>query len=154
MKKYLLLLFSLILVVACTTSQDLTKKVYVEGYIFTSYTRDGFMFTPEKYNGKYESIGLLSMEIYPQIYKSPEVKSLGNQYGVTGSDDYDNLPRWSYRPIDPKEVLDSLYNLSKKLGANAVVSLSITSVSEYRKGFTNKIPGVRVSGFAIKRLEE
>ena len=134
---------------SCSVQKDLDKKVYYYGYIFTEYSDKGFLFTPAHYSGEYRSIGILVVEIYPPIRN--ENYSSNNQYGV---ESHDYSPSWVYSSVQPKEVLDSLYNVSKMYGADAVIDLEITSVSAYRTGFINPIPGIKASGFAIKRIQE
>ena len=136
--------FLLFILFSCSAEKDLAKKVYVYGYNFSDYTAKGFLFTPEQYLGEYESIGILQIEIYPEIAKS---KEKSNQYGTSSY----NEPEWTYTPVQTKEVLDSLYNIGKRMGADAVVRLEINDVAKERSGFMTPIPGKRASGFAIKR---
>ena len=125
---------------------DRLKRVYVYGYDFTKYTAVGFLFTPEKYLGEYESIGMLVVEIYPEIKKE---KKTSMQYGTS---DYDKPQGWHYYPISTGEALDSLYSIATKMGADAVVNLVIEDAEE-KWGVLNDstIPGKKVSGFAVKR---
>lgn len=145
-----LFIISVILFYSCNPviEKDLSKKVYTYGYYFRDYSVKGFLFSPDNYYGKYESIALLVVEIYPQIFKSGG--NGGNNYGT---DSYGVPAEWRYLKVSPREVLDSLYNLAKGYGADAVVKLEINSVTELREGFLSPIPGVSASGFAIKRLE-
>ncbi|MEO8398822.1 MAG: hypothetical protein ABI550_03295 [Ignavibacteriaceae bacterium] len=132
---------------SCTAEKDLGKKVYVYGYNFTKYTKQGFLFTPEPYPGDYESVGILEVEIYPEIKKAKEEGS--NQYGTSN---YGESAEWLYISIQTNEVLDSLFHLAKGMGADAVVRLDIEDVTQERSGFPlTLIPGKRASGFAIKR---
>ena len=149
MKKLLLLFSLLIFAVACSTVRDINKKVYVSGFIFTKYTAKGFLFTPEKYAGKYNSVGIISIEIFPQIHEN-EFSSLNNQYGTTQQG---STPKFSYKRVDPGEALDSMYNYCKRLGADAVINLEINQTYDVRTGISGQIPGLKISGFAIKRLD-
>lgn len=138
---FLIVLALSIYFISCSAEKDLEKKVYVYGYNFSEYTKQGFLFTPEQYIGEYESIGILEVEIYPEIKEGKEKGS--NQYGGT--------TKWLYNYIQTKEVLDSLFNIGRRMGADAVVRLEISDVAQDRSGFINLIPGKRASGFAIKR---
>lgn len=152
MKKILLLFSLLIFTVACVSTKDMNKQVYIYGLNLTVYTQKGFMFTPEKYTGKYESIGILTVEIYPKIKPREDYSMKDIPFGVRADND-DQVPHWFYEPVTYKEVLDSLYNLSSSLGANAVINLNIYPKFQYRQGFQDEVIGVKVSGFAIKRLD-
>ncbi len=142
---FLIALALTIYFIGCSAEKDLGKKVYVYGYNFSDYTKQGFLFTPEQYLGEYESIGILEVEIYPEI--NPQGKRV-NQYGA---ENYGEIPKWVYYPVQTKEVLDSLFNIGRRMGADAVVRLEITDVAQERTRFLYPIPGKRASGFAIKR---
>lgn len=140
----LFILFTL-LFLGCSREIDLVKKIYIYGYNFTNYTSQGFLFTPEPYMGEYESIAILEIEIYPEIEMR---KERGSQYGASNYDE----PNWTFKPIQTKEVLDSLFYIARRMGADAIVRLSIHDVSQERQGFPLRlIPGKKAYGFAIKR---
>ena len=61
------------------------------------------------------------------------------------------VAEWVYYPVQTKEVLDNLFNIGKRMGADAVVRLEIKDVEQERTGFMTLIPGKKASGFAIKR---
>lgn len=150
MKHFLYLMMFVIvslLFFSCSAEKDLSKHVFSYGYDFTKYSKVGFLFTPEKYTEKYESVGLLVVEIYPEIY----LRDKKNQYGI---DEPGSGTLWTYNPVKTEEVLDSLFNISKTMGANSVINLEIVSVSEFRSGFNKPVPGIKASGFAIKRSQE
>jgi len=144
MKFSISIFIPLYLLISCSPS-TFEKQVITYVYDFTKYTNKGFLFTPDPYSGEYLSIGLLEVEIYPQTEKvQSKVKS--NQYGTK---DYGEASKWVYYPINTEEVLDSLYNLATKMGANAIVRLKIEDfIVSY--GIINSY-GKRASGFAIKR---
>ena len=138
------MLISISLLFNCTASKY-EKRVVVYTYDFTKYTNKGFLFTPETYPYDYESIGVIEIEIYPETEKVPK-KNITNQYGT---EDYDKSTKWIYYSISPEEVLDSLYNLSISMGANAFVRLQI---EDFQVSYgTVYSYGKRASGFAIKR---
>jgi len=144
--QFLIVLFLSVYFISCSAEKDLAKKIYVYGYDFTEYTKKGFLFTPEQYLGEYESIGILEVEIYPDIKEGKKQGS--NQYGTSN---YGENTEWLYNLVQTKEVLDSLYSIGKRMGADAVVRLEITDAARERSGFMYPIPGKRASGFAIKR---
>ena len=56
---------------ACSYGSEVHKMVLVSGYDFTSYTEKGFLFTPEQYLGDYDAVGLLNLEVIPEVRKLP-----------------------------------------------------------------------------------
>lgn len=145
MNKYIIpfTLFTLIYLCACSTVSKIEKQVIVTGYDFTSYTNEGFLFTPENYVGNYESIGILSVEILPELRKTGRGKA--GQF-------YTPNMLWQYIPVRTSEVLDSLYKKAINMGADAIINLVIKRTELTYKNVT--APGVEASGFAIKRIEE
>ena len=148
MKKYLLLfgLTILFLSEACSYGTEVKKMVLVSGYDFTDYTERDFLFTPEQYLGDYDAVGLLNLEIIPELRKLPFGTRATEQGWVTiiGATRY-----WQVKEIAPEEVLDSLYKRAIRLGADAVVRFSLNSTSHYNGDVT--FFGLEASGFAIKR---
>ena len=142
-----IIFITLLFIYGCMEGYDLNKTVSVYGYDFTKYSAKGFLFTPEPYNGEYKSIGLIEVTIYPPVsrMKIPEPKSFDtwhNQNYKQGE--------WYIGSISANEVLDSLYNYTKNMGADAVVNLQITDAEPKTNGVVY-ITGVKASGFAIKR---
>ena len=145
MNKYLILFAFIFLIFSysCSTISIIEKQVLVTGYDFRKYTNEGFLFTPESYSGDYESIGILSVEILPELRRS-KGGSVGQFYTP------DML--WRYTPVYASEVLDSLYKTAKSMGADAVINLVIMRTQLTYKNVS--APGVEATGFAIKRIEE
>lgn len=137
----ILLLF---LLLSCSTTTQTSKQVFTYVYDFRKYTDEGFLFTTEKYLGDYESIGLLSIEIIPELKKKDGYFAPGQTYSG-GSSSF-----WNYIPIKTEEVLDSLYNKAKSMGADAVVNLDVEYFDVIVSGNIS-VPETRASGFAIKR---
>jgi hypothetical protein len=42
------------------------------GYDFTVYTQQGFLFTPESYNGRDQSIGSLPVTVWPEMRREKQ----------------------------------------------------------------------------------
>jgi len=137
------LLIGLLFLIGCgTTIKHYDKEINVYGYDFSKYSKQGFLFTPEKYLGEYESVGILSVEIVPEAnYGYPDE---GKKKG--------EFPRWFYSPISATELLDSLYFIATGMGADAVVNLIIEDFKTEKSSIY--IPSLRASGFAIKRKGE
>jgi len=136
----------------CYEGSELSQQTIFSGYDFTKYTNNGFLFTPEKYNEKYAAIGIVKLTILPAVKKAEKNKSINNS-----STNYDTWNRdksisvdWTVERVTAQDVLDSLYNYSKNMGANAITELKIVPSEEFSNG---KIffRGITASGFAIKR---
>lgn len=118
------------------------------GIDFTKYSKEGFLFTPEKYLGEYESIGMIEYKLIP-----------GAKYLVTKKR-YDQTPSnyaWFVENIEFSQAMDSIYSMAKSMGANTIMNFDFNI--EYNETFNNPmryknpiiIPGYRITGFAIKR---
>ncbi len=146
--KYILFLFAgvILLFAGCKEGYEVSKTSIVKGYDFTKYTSKGFLFTPEPYNGEYDAIGMIEISLYPavtedenKIYNSSDTWDRGTSFS-----------NWFVGKITASEVLDSLYNYTKKMGANAVVRLQIEDALPRTNGEI-VVQGIKASGFAIKR---
>jgi hypothetical protein len=126
---------------------EMQKSVYIYGYDFTPYSEKGFLFTPEGYQGEYESVGIITVEIWPNINRDSGVVYKPGQFYSPGTVRY-----YYYEPISPTEVLDSLYTKSISMGANAVINLIIKEEQIEKSGYL--IPIEMASGFAIKRINK
>ena len=142
MKRNLLLSILFLLIVGCEI-KELERTVEVYGFDFSEYSKKGFLFTPETYNGPYESIGILKMIIYPEVRKK-ELK-------------YENDPNfeskkytdWAVGKINPAEAINEMYKSASKMGADAVTKFEIKTVTKINGQLI--IEGIEVNGFAIKR---
>lgn len=141
MKKILYLSIPLMLIYLSGCSQGIVmqKSMIVSGYDFSKYSKIGFLFTPEKYNGSYESIGLVEVDVYPAV--------LDKAYY---DDTQRKFDRWSVDKISTSEVIDSLYAVCNKMGANALTNFKI-EVSNPASNGAITYYGIKASGFAIKR---
>ncbi len=121
------------------------KQVILYGYDFTKYSKNNFLFTPEKYSGKYESVGLMYVLMWPEVKKLEKIKKSDNTSFDRVTDYY------SVIKMSPMEGLDSLYDKAIKMGADCIMNLEITS----KQGANGPVvfDYYELSGFAIKRLD-
>ncbi len=129
------------LLMGCTTAIELEKELYHVGFDFTKYSKNNFLITPEGYTGGYESVGLITTIIYPEVRKM-SITDLDKSWMKLGV-------VWSVKRIDPKEAIDSMYVQALNMGADALIRFNIKTISK-PNGIYN-IYGYEVSGFAIKR---
>jgi hypothetical protein len=106
------------------------------GFDFRPYTAKGFLITPYQHLGEYESIGMLSVTIWAEGMRNIEDKFV-------------------FKPLDTRDAIDSLYMVAVEMGADALVSFEVTSVTaDWPSGGTViKQPGIRASGYAILRQD-
>jgi len=139
--KSIFLSITIMFLVGCGNAVELEKELYHVGFVFTKYTQNNFLITPEGYNGDYESIGLITTVLYPEV-KKVSIKDLNENWQKLGE-------YWSVKKIDANEAIDSMYAIAVKHGANAIIRFD-TKVISKPNGIFN-IYGWEVSGFAIKR---
>jgi hypothetical protein len=62
--------------------------------------------------------------------------------------------KFVFKPLDTRDAIDSLYMVAVGMGADALVSFEVTSVTaDWPSGGTViKQPGIRASGNAIRRI--
>lgn len=133
MKKLVLVLLTLLLI-GCNPGYEIGKLIFTYEYDFTKYSENNFLFTPEKYDGEYESVGLLKVEFFPPIKKN---------------DNPESYSKYKQEEINTQEAIDSLYMLAKRMGADAIMNFKVEP-TELDYGFMIG-EGVQVKGFAIKR---
>ncbi|MFD2531335.1 heavy metal-binding domain-containing protein [Gracilimonas halophila] len=162
----LLVVIAIILFSGCSTTIDLTQEggYDYKGIDFREYTRNGFKFTPEKPSGKYESIGIVEVEFYPEIREidlnqynramTIQINSSSNTYEIDGKEFKVNKSSYNgvveYYLIEQFEtdsILEEMYELTSSWGANAVVNLRF-DYQLFTEGLTWS--SVTVRGFAIK----
>ena len=155
MKKGFLFIVIMTLLTSCLSTLEVVyKKEFLSGIDFRKYTEKGFLFTPEKYKGEYESIGLISYEILPGAKYKTIRKVLYPDYSHNGTrSHFYKTKKWDVENIIFQDVLDSLFLKCKELGADAFVNFEKEII---RKSYINvknpiTIIGYKISGFAIKR---
>jgi len=132
--------FSLLMILtlsSCITVTHISSSGKLTGIDFRKYTSEGFLITPEKFSGKYESIGLVCYAIFPE-----------SNFDVVSQ-------QWVSKKISLSQGVDSLYYESKAMGANAIMNfVSVQKTQSFPAGMKSvPLVGYEISGFAIKRLE-
>jgi hypothetical protein len=162
MKKIInLLIFFTVL--SCVTPKEFEELTFIPrkesffGIDFTKYSEKGFLITPEKYLGDYESIGLITYEYLPAaeyklagIIENPNFDRRDNSSGP----EFIHLKKWDYEKVMIEQVMDSVFLISTRLGADALVNFRIEPKAEFHgTGYKNPttVNGYSISGFAIKR---
>lgn len=143
-KKLFIILISITLV-SCSHFIDLEHETEYHVLDFTKYSNDNFLITTESFNKEYESIGIISVTISPAITKSlvenPEkYKAYINGMGGV----------YYFEKISYEHAIDSMYYLAKRMGANAIINLTLESTVKYYYN-VHEYHDLSVSGFAIRR---
>jgi len=146
---------------SCNTLEELSfvpREEKVFGIDFSKYTKQDFLITPEKYIDKYESIGLITYEYLP----ATEYKSEGSEpnpfydKNLPNSSPFISVKQWYSETVEISQVMDSVYKISKNMGADAIVNFDIKvksdAVGVHASNPTTRY-GYTISGFAIKRLK-
>ena len=143
------ILFFAVLISGCANNSitNIKREVSIAEIDFRKYSDAGFLMTPFMYQGKYESIGVVTATIFPSA----------KYYGLTTTGTETGTPiggSWQIQRVFANDVIDSLYRLYSSRGANAIVSLKISPATKtYNPGTLESVElyGVTVDGFAIKR---
>jgi len=142
------LVLAVTLVAACSGPEVYKKSMEVAGYDFTEYTEQGFLITPESYQGEYQSIGVLSVAVWPRVERRPVEDDTLAQPGADSP-----AQEWFVtEAVDPQEVVDSLYVEAQSMGADAIMNFRAEPVREDLVNGPTRT-GVRARGFAIDRVD-
>lgn len=155
MKQIALSLFLLILV-SCTVTEPkhYPRIVHFSTFDFTPFTEQGFLFTPEKYNFDYKSVGLITCVIIPEEdYKVTQLSEQDDRLNDIYYNKKETTMVFFTEEIEPDEVLQLFYNECVKMGADACINFDYQSTNiPSRNNIYKTITCHVVSGFAIKRL--
>jgi hypothetical protein len=153
--KNFIYLFILIALSSCATE---LKVIYPEETFynidFTPFTEKGFLITPEKYEGKYESIGMIDFIAKPGAKFE---KSYQDFYtSTTGITTFKDVYKWKTDMIIFSDVLNKVYEQCTKMGADALINFRNEITEDRYTNILNPVTilGYRITGFAIKRKTE
>lgn len=139
-----------LLVIAAALSGGCTlapreRQVIFRGYDLTSYTKQGFLITPEPFSGAYESVAVLTATVIPGLSVTDDD---GNRdVGVFAG----RGRRVMAEQVEVDDAIHALYEKASAMGANALTNFRAESVNRVVEGIPCEC--IEVSGFAIRRLE-
>ena len=144
----LILFIGIFTTVACSGPQTVARDevINVTGYDFSKYTDQGFLITPEQYNGKYQSIGLITVTQWPAVRKTTRRVPKPEGGG------YQTVEEFFPEDINVERAIDEIYKVANNMGADAITRFDVTPTS--RKNGSLTVQGVEISGFAIKRASQ
>ncbi len=148
--RFKVILLFIIFFVSCANPPSLIdEKFIISGYDFSDYSKKGFLFTPNLYQGDYKAIGLIQLSFAPHA-KLTEVR---------GKDKYIRRAYakkdWKVDEFNSKKAIESIYKSCVEIGADALTQMKIETFFEHHAQGTLypiTIPGIKISGFAIKRI--
>jgi hypothetical protein len=120
---------------ACRPLRVVPSNTLITGIDFSAYTKQGFFFTPEMYDGPYESIGLVTVSLFPA---AKQVVDAGG------------ARRWQIDKPSIDEGVAKMYEQAKDMGADALVNFAVRVTDDRLDEWTVR-PVLEVSGFAIRR---
>jgi uncharacterized protein YbjQ (UPF0145 family) len=143
--KFSTLIIIVLFLSSCATSlQQWDSEYRTFGYDFTEYSESGFLFTPEGYNGNYDSVGMIEVVFIPQIRKGNERINIEGAYRIVVGTNY-----YYVKEPDTDEIIMQMYKKAIELGADALINFELVPHLLDNEGV--KIATYRVGGFAIKR---
>jgi len=139
MKRVVIILAVAAVLSGCVTLIPTERRVYTHLLDFRQYAGEGFIISPNPFNGTFVPIGVITIDIYP----ATRIAEL----------------EWGTKVVVPElislsDALDIAVSEARKLGANALVDYSWFSTEQDAVGPNGKIIKERYytfSGFAIKR---
>ena len=155
--KIIIIILSLIMLISCSQLKYVPKFEHIFVLDFTKYNDLGFLITPESYNGKYESIGLLHFIFRPEanlITIEIDIPLSESMQKETGGKYKTIKKHWVMGEFNQQLILDIAYEESVKFGGDAVINFIIyPNDKAYNTSPPLIIPGIEVHGFIIKRLD-
>jgi len=147
-----------ILIISCSPRiNNIPGYTSISTIDFTKYSKIGFLITPYKYAGDYKSIGIIDIVVMPNLNLRENSQKNKNkkQYFILNMQEISNfniqrLPYWHQDKVDFEKCLDALVSKAKGMDADAIVDFSIQSIEIPYPTVIHE--GMRLSGFAIKRL--
>lgn len=135
------------LLLSCSLPDRVQRQVVAKGFNFSPYTAKGFLFTPLLPSGEYESIGLVSVSIQPEIVRGKEGEVAPKGYAGAW---YGGRRYW-VEDVKPGDVIEEMYKKATDMGADALTQFLFTPENIRTDEGGLPVTVFKVSGFAIKR---
>ena len=139
----------LMLVLAGCGTSGVPRSTQTLVYDFRPYTEQGFLITPEEYQGDYRSVGIIAMEIVPAASKEYAYEKEWKEYEeVEGTYRQGD---WAIEEMSTQDVIDQVYEQAQGMGADAIMNFEVMTDTEALPGESLVRPVFVVRGFAIDR---
>ena len=130
---------ALILTLGCSgTLKRIPSVTVVSGVDLARYSSRGFFFSTEPYVGPHETMGLVAVTSYAEMHQEKVERAM------FGSE-------WITTPVPLQTVVDTVYARAVSMGADAFVKFEFHSVTLPATADHPAIPGIEITGVAIKR---
>jgi hypothetical protein len=120
---------------------------------FSPYAEKGFLFTPQGYNGDYESVGQITMTIWPEVNERANLGIAEDRASESDSTYADGV--FVVEELTTDAPIRNAYEEARDMGADAIVNFDVTpmnrTISAGRSDGEVTIVGYEVRGFAINR---
>ena len=124
-----------VIILSGCVPKPIERTEVLTGYDFTKYTALGFLITPEKYNGEYESIGILTLTITPSARYVSLPYELQPGERMSG-----NVVIETFNVAD---AIEKLYQEALEMGADAITRFELDPYPFIYAGV--EIHGIQVS---------
>ena len=132
---------------SCATKQiQLNDRTVISNAIdLRDYANKGFMFTVGDYTYNYDSIGIISITIWPKVEK---YQGGAENKGYVVVKDSRGFNGAMYKPLALKEIFDEAFKKATSMGADGLIQMEITYPEN-----TQGVQGLKINGLAINRNE-
>lgn len=125
MKKYLIILISLVLMSSCATVRT-AQRIVADTFIdYRTFSDNGFLLSPDPYPSEYEAVGELLIVVVPAMTEQ-YTSSLYGTEAETTSRHVVSMEKISYQ-----ELAGIAVARATRLGADALVNFNIQKVDRY-----------------------
>lgn len=144
-----IILFAVLLLSGCgyrhykVEAQEDTSIIYL-----FQFANEGFLVTPNEYRGEYLSLGMITIERYPEARFSRAILS------SPGREAQQHGWYWFSEEIQGTEAVEKAYQIARDLGADALVNVKIERMIKKVIGdhtTLGQIEGLKLTALAIKR---
>lgn len=145
---------------------ELNGGYTLTGFDFRKYSDEGFLFSPYRPNDEYDSRGLITLTLTPQVKEVTRMtyayKESMNYRETLKNEETGKMTTFTYemvrlangekkyymiQEIDPNDAIDEMYNRATSLGANALIDFSVEWNTINNFGLNHDY--ITVSGYAV-----
>jgi hypothetical protein len=153
--KMTLLCLGYFLLSGCAGQQLTNREAEVKGFKFDfrSYSEKGFLFTPEEYFGRYDVLGIISLQFHPKVTYRQGHFPVGQNYSVRHFV-HDGVRTQMTHEINRDEIIEYVHDLAVEWGGDALSHFNF----RFESAQTDDNPQttylfLTVEGVVIKRLD-
>ncbi|HKK63566.1 MAG TPA: hypothetical protein VJ951_13460 [Bacteroidales bacterium] len=157
----LVLTFLSFLVLSCAGTKEYVNGMEQLDIVdFREWTKEGFHITTADPDGSYEPVAMLEYCLMPEAnYRAVDIPnpSFDPDSNKKQTPMY-TVKTWIWESINIQDCIDTIVRHSKEMGANSIYNFKTEYFKDNQhklgKNYPDVLEGVKVSGFAIKTIEE